>query len=123
MKILYKSRVRLLNPDSYPLMNIEEILHSLQGATLFLSLDACGAYHEVRIEPDSQACTAFISPFGTFQYIHMPFRLANAGRVYSRMLDVAMKEVDRDFWSSCLNDILTFSGEPWEHFGHLAQVV
>ena len=53
----------------------------------------------------------------------MPFGLANAGSVYSRMLDVAMKEVDRDFWTSYLDDILTFSGEPWVHFRHLAQVV
>ena len=52
----------------------------------------------------------------------MPFGLANTGSVYSRMLDVA-KEVDRDFWTSYLNDILTFIGEPWAHFGHLAQVV
>ena len=34
-------------------MNIQEILHSLQGATVFASLDACGAYHAVRIEPGS----------------------------------------------------------------------
>ena len=34
-----------------------------------------------------------------------------------------MKEVDRDFWTSYLDDILTFSGKPWAHFGHLAQVV
>ena len=53
----------------------------------------------------------------------MPFGLTKAGSVYSRMLDVAMKEVDRDFWTSYLDDILTFSGEPWTHFGHLAQVV
>ena len=39
--------------DSYPLMNIQEILHILQGATVFSSLDACGAYHTVRIEPGS----------------------------------------------------------------------
>ena len=31
--------------DSFPLTNLQEILHSLQGATVFLSLDACGAYH------------------------------------------------------------------------------
>ena len=43
----------------------------------------------------------------------MPFRLANTGSVYSRMLDVAMKEVDRDFLTSYLIDILTFSEEPW----------
>ena len=53
--------------DSYPLTNIQKILHSLQGAKVFSSLDACGAYHAVRIESGSCACTAFISPFGTFQ--------------------------------------------------------
>ena len=80
-------------------------------------------YHAVRIKPGSQACTAFISPFGTLQYIWMPFGLANTGSVYNRMLDLAMKEVHRDFWTSYLDDIQTFSGEPWAHFRHLAQVV
>ena len=56
--------------------------------------------------------------FGKFQYICMPFGLANAGSVYSKMLDLAMKEVDQDFWMSYLDDILTYSGEPWAHFGH-----
>ena len=49
--------------------------------------------------------------------------MANAGSMYSRMLDVAMKDVDMDFWTSYLDDILTFSIEPWAHLGHLAQVV
>ena len=117
MRELNKQTVK----DSYPLKNIQEILHSLQGANVFSSLDACGTYHAVRIEPSSRACTAFISLFG--MYIRMPFGLANAGSMYSRMLDVAMKDVDRDFWTSYLDDILTFSGEPLAHLGHLAQVV
>ena len=79
---------------------------------MFSSLDASGAYY-----------AAFISPFGTFQYIRMDFGLANAGSVYTRMLDVAMKDEDRDFMKSYLADILTFSGEPWAHLRHLAQVV
>ena len=33
------------------LTNIQEILHSLQESTVFSSLDACGAYHAVRIQP------------------------------------------------------------------------
>ena len=80
---------------SYLLTNIQEILHSLQGVTLFSSLDACGAYHAVRIEPGSQVCKAFISPFSMIQYILIPFGLASS--VYSRMLVVTMKEVDRNF--------------------------
>ena len=110
--------------DSFPLMNIQEILHSLQGATtVFSSLDLYGAYHAVRIEPGSHASTAFISPFGTFQYICMPFGLANTGSVFYRMLYVAIKEVERDFWMSYLNDILTYSRESWAQFRHLLQVV
>ena len=87
---------------------------------VFSSLGTCGAYHALRIKT---ACTTFISLFGTFQYIRMPFRLANPGSMYSRMLDVAMKDVDRNFWTFYLDDILTFSGEPWAHFGQLAQKV
>ena len=45
----------------------------------------------------------------TFQYIKMLFGLANVGSAYSRILDVALKKVDRYFWISYLDDILTFS--------------
>ena len=50
----------------------------------------------------------------------MPFRLTNA---YSSLLDVAMKDIDRKFWTSYLDDILTLSRQPWEHYKHLTQVV
>ena len=65
----------------------------------------------------------FLSLFGTFQNIWMPYGLTNTGSVYSRMLDIALKDMDREFWTSYLDDILTFSGQPWKHFGHMTQVV
>ena len=79
----------------------------MQEDTVFSSQDVCEAYHAVRIELGSQACTVFISPFGTFQYILKTFGLTNTGSMYSRMLNVAMKEVARKFWTSYLDDILT----------------
>ena len=42
--------------------------------------------------------------------------ISNTDSVYSRMLDMAMKEVDRDFWTSYLDDILTYRCDPWAHF-------
>ena len=109
--------------DAYPLANIQENLQKLKGATVFSSLDAAGAYHAVVIEPDSRDCTAFISPFGTFRYIRMPFGLCNAGSVYSRMLDQALSHLPREFWASYLDDILAFSKGNWEHYGHLKLIV
>ena len=57
--------------NNYPLTNKQEILHSLQGATVFSFLDACGAYHAVKIKTGSRVCTACISPNSTFQCIQM----------------------------------------------------
>ena len=34
-----------------------------------------------------------------------------------------MKDVDKEFWTSYLDNILRFSGQPWAHFGHLNQEV
>ena len=84
---------------------------------MFSSLHACGNYYAVRIEPRSNACTAFISLFCTFQNIRMPVGLANARSMYRRMLDVAMKDLDREFWTSYLDDIPSV-----ENLGHILVV-
>ena len=63
--------------DAYSLTNIQENLQKLKGSKIFTSIDACGAYHCVQIEEGSyRDFTTFISPFGTFWYIHMPFDLS-----------------------------------------------
>ena len=52
--------------DSYPLINIQEIFHSLQGATVFSSLDAYGAYHAVRIELGAASVQHLSAPSAHF---------------------------------------------------------
>ena len=104
--------LRLLNDvtvkDAYPLTNIQENLQKLKGAKIYSSIDACGAYHCIQIEENSPDCTAFISPFGTFRCIQMPFSLSNAGSVYSQMLDLALAHLPVVYWLSYL-DILVYS--------------
>ena len=95
-----------LNDVAYPMTNIQENLQKLKGAKIFTSIDACGAYHAIQIEEGSRDCTAFISPFGTFRYIRMPFGLSNAGSVYSRMLDLALAHLPVEYWLSYLDDVL-----------------
>ena len=114
LRELNKQRIK----DSCPLTNIQEILHSLRGATVFfLSLDACRSYHAVRIQAGSRVCTPLSAPSAHSNiYIHMRFGLASAGSVHSRMLYIAMKKVDQDFWTSYLDNILTYGREPWATF-------
>jgi len=107
--------------DAYPLTNIQENLQ--KGAKIFTSIDACGAYHAIQIEEESRDCTAFISPFGTFRYIRMPFGLSNARSIYSRMLDLALAHLPVEYWLSYLDDILVYSMDTWDHMKHLKSIV
>ena len=107
--------------DAYPLTNIQENLQKLKGAKILTSIDACGAYHAIQIEEGSRDCTTFISPFGTFRYIRMPFGLSNAGSVYSRMLDLAL--APEEYWLSYLDDILDYSMDTWDHLTYLKSIV
>ena len=38
--------------DAYPLTKIQENLQKLKGAQIFISIDACGAYHCIQIEEE-----------------------------------------------------------------------
>jgi len=55
--------------DAYPLTNIQENLQKLKGAKIFISIDACGAYHAIQIEEGSRDCTAFISRVSSRNYV------------------------------------------------------
>ena len=109
--------------DAYPLRNIQENQQKLKGAKIFTSIDACGAYHAILIEEGIRDCTAFISPFGTFSYIRMPFGLSNTGSVYSRMLNLALAHLPVEYWLSYLGDILVYSMDTWDHLKHLKSIV
>ena len=115
--------LRLLNDvtikDAYPLTNIQENLQKLNGAKIFTSIEACGAYHTIQIEEGSTDCTAFISPFGSFRYIRMPFGLSNTGSIYSWMLDLALAHLPMEYWLSYLDT----SMDTWDHLKHLKSIL
>ena len=105
--------------DAYPLTNIQENLQKLKGAKILTSIDTCGPYHAIQLEEGSRNCTTFISPFGTFRYIRMPFGLSNAGSVYSRMLDLTL--APEEYWLSYLDDILDYSMDTWDHLKSIVE--
>ena len=53
----------------------------------------------------------------------MPFGLSNAGSVYSWMLDLALAHLPVEYWLSCLDDILVYFMDTWDHLKHLKSIV
>jgi hypothetical protein len=63
----------------YPLPHIDQIVDSTAGCETLSFLDAYSGYHQIRMKESDQLATSFITPFGMYCYVTMPFGLRNAG--------------------------------------------
>jgi hypothetical protein len=71
----------------YPLPRIDQIVDSTTGCETLSFLDAYSGYHQIRMKESDQLATSFITPFGMYCYITMPFGLRNVGATYQRCMN------------------------------------
>lgn len=91
--------------DRYPLPHIEDQVTRLAGKTFFTTLDLAQGYYQVPIEEESICKTAFVTPSGQFEFLKMPFGLANAPAVFSRLIQMTLGRVSRDI-ALYLDDVM-----------------
>lgn len=72
--------------EKFPLPKINEMVSSLKWATWFSTIDLSAAYHQVILTPESRKLTAFITPFGCYQFRRMPFGLASAAADFQQLM-------------------------------------
>jgi hypothetical protein len=70
----------------FPLPRIDQIVDSTAGCELLCFLDAYSGYHQIKMKEFDQLATSFITPFGMFCYMTMPFGLRNTGSTYQRCM-------------------------------------
>ena len=109
--------------DSYPLPLITTNLHKLGSSSIFSTIDGTGAYHNVPIAERDRPLTAFISPFGQFQFKRMPFGLCNAPQAYSRLVEMVLAGIDPRYVLAYIDDIIVHTKTVREHMEILRQVL
>nr|AAP44597.1 putative polyprotein [Oryza sativa Japonica Group] len=72
--------------DDFPLPRIDQLVDSTAGCELMSFLDAYSGYHQIHMNPLDIPKTSFITPFGTFCHLRMPFGLRNAGATFARLV-------------------------------------
>ena len=60
----------------YPLPKIDEMYAKLKGAKVFSRIDLRSGYHHIALGKDSRAKTTFVTPFGKYEFLMVPFGLA-----------------------------------------------
>ncbi|KAE9012706.1 hypothetical protein PR001_g15594 [Phytophthora rubi] len=74
----------------YPMPLINALLENLDKVLWYCSLDMASGFWVVTMTDRARAISAFITPFGLFEWNRMPFGLKNAPQIYQWMLDNAL---------------------------------
>jgi len=75
-----------MSKKPFPLPSIDQIVDSTAGCEILSFLDAYSGYHQIKMKESDQLVTSFITPFGMYCYVTMPFGLKNAGATYQRCM-------------------------------------
>jgi hypothetical protein len=92
--------------DRYPLPLIDDQLDRLGKGKFFTSLDLASGFHQIPISDESIEKTGLITPDGHYDYLRMPFGLANAPAVFQRALLNALGALKDSIAVVYLDDIL-----------------
>ena len=116
----YRALNKVTRKFTWPMPKVEVIFSKLNGATYFTTLDLHAGYHHIPLDKSSIPKTAFNSPLGKYEYIKIPFGLAQALAYFQELMTGILK--DFPFAIAYLDDIIIFSKTPQEHLSHICMV-
>ena len=103
--------------DSYPLPLIDDLIDSVGQAKFVTKIDLLKGYYQVGLTERAKLISAFITPFGLFQYEVMPFGLTNAPSTFQRLVNFIIQDLDGVY--CYLDDILVTGQTLEEHLSRL----
>ncbi|RDY02343.1 hypothetical protein CR513_14206, partial [Mucuna pruriens] len=89
----YTNLNKVCPKDPYPLPNIDRLVDNVCGFEFLSFMDAYSGYNQIKMHPDDEEKTAFITDDRAFYYKVMPFGLKNACATYQRLMDKIFKDM------------------------------
>ncbi|UTT90066.1 hypothetical protein NDA17_003465 [Ustilago hordei] len=106
-----------------PLPLIEEQLFLLRKARIYTKLDLRAAYNLIQIAKGDEWKTAFGTQLGLYEYLVMPFGLANAPAHFQSFINDIFQDIIGIYVVVYLDDFLIFSDTEEAHVKHVTEVL
>ena len=104
----------------HPLPKMDEMYAKLKGAQVFSIIDLRSGYYHIALGKDSRAKTAFVTPFGKYKFLMVPFSLAQAPAYFQLLMNKVLEGLPHAM--TYLDDIIIFSKNKLEHLEQLEEV-
>ena len=109
----YRKLNAITKPDRYPVPHMQDSISQLRGTTIYSKIDLVRGYHQIPVAEEDRPKTAVTTPFGSFEFLRMPFGLRNAGQTFQRTMHAVLRGLENVF--VYVDDILIASGNEEEH--------
>ena len=81
--------------DRHPISRIQDTLDSLSGQKWFSTIDQGKAYHQGFMDPESRPLTAFVTPWGLYEWIRLPMGLKKCSSGISALYGELLRGLSR----------------------------
>src|SRR5277367_5086812 len=102
----YTGLNRHVEPDYYPLIDLNSAVQSLSGSSWFSHLDLDAAYHQIPIALGDVEKSCFVTEDGAYEYLFAPFGLNRSGAALARNLDRVLGPLTTDRVINYSDDII-----------------
>ena len=100
---------------------VKVIFAKLGKAKFFTTLNLRSGYHHIALDDDAIKKTAFVMPLGKYEYLKVPFGLAEASAYFQNLMNKVLNGLH--FTLAYLDDVIIFSTSAEQHLKHIQIVL
>ena len=105
----------------WPMPRVEDSFAKLGKARFLTMLNLRSGYHHIALDDDAIKKTAFVMPLGKYEYLKVPFGLAQAPVCFQNLMNKALNGLH--FTLAYLDDVIIFSELAEQHLKHIQIVI
>lgn len=103
--------------DLFPLPHMDDCIDRVGAANFVSRFDLLKGYWQVPLTQRAQEISAFVTPFGLYSYMVMPFGLKNAPATFQRLMNHVVSGLEG--CSVYLDDVVVYSDNWSSHLQHV----
>ena len=100
---------------------VKDIFAKLGKARFFTTLDLRSGYHHIALDNEAIKKTAFVTPMGKYEYLKVPFGLAQAPTYFQNLMNKVLNGLH--FTLAYLDDVIIFSESAEQYLKHIQTVL